>query len=149
MASTSASVFAPPAPSINTPLPSLGDVDVSFLDPAQAAILSSLQPSQPETENQSSNSQPRSTFISTSPAALQTHLTALAESLESSIDIFADGIHKIEQYRQTAERVADRVLETTSRRLEERDRAVKAKAGADGIGVGDVLRGLAGVLREQ
>jgi kinetochore protein Mis13/DSN1 len=58
-------------------------------------------------------------------------------------------LHKIEQYRNTAERVADRVLGTASKRLEERDREVKARVGAEGIGVGDVLRGLAGVLGEQ
>ena len=63
--------------------------------------------------------------------------------------MFADGVHKMEQYRQTAERVADRVLGTAAKRLEERDRSAKARVGTQGIGVGDVLRGLAGVLGEQ
>lgn len=80
---------------------------------------------------------------------MQSHLTKLSQSLEPSIDLFADGVHKIEQYRNTAERVADRVLGTASKRLDERDRDVKARAGAAGIGVGDVLRGLAGVLSDQ
>lgn len=73
-------------------------------------------------------------------------MAALSLALEPSIDVFADGIHKIEQYRQTAERVADRVLGTASRRLEERERTARERVGAQGIGVGDVLRGLAGVL---
>ena len=73
----------------------------------------------------------------------------LSESLEPSIDLFADGVHKVEQYRNTAERVADRILGTAAKRLEERDRETKERAGADGIGVGDVLRGLAGVLGES
>jgi kinetochore protein Mis13/DSN1 len=81
--------------------------------------------------------------------ALQSHLTRLSQSLEPHIDLFADGVHKIEQYRNTAERVADRILGTASKRLEERDRDVKERVGAEGIGVGDVLRGLAGVLGEQ
>lgn len=48
----------------------------------------------------------------------------------------------------TAERVADRVLGTAARRLEERDKEGKEKAGSEGIGIGDVLKGLAGVLNE-
>jgi kinetochore protein Mis13/DSN1 len=63
--------------------------------------------------------------------------------------LFADGVHKIEQYRNTAERVANRILSTASKRLDERDRDVKQKVGAEGIGVGDILRGLSGVLSEQ
>jgi kinetochore protein Mis13/DSN1 len=72
----------------------------------------------------------------------------LVEGLEPQIDLFADGVHKIEQYRQTAERVADRVLGTASRRLEEREREVRERVGTQGVGVGDVLRGLASVLGE-
>ena len=82
----------------------------------------------------------------TSPSHLQSHLTQLSNNLEPTIDILADGIHKIEQYRNTAERVADRILGTAALRLEERDRSVKESVGSEGIGVGDVLRGLAGVL---
>ena len=89
------------------------------------------------------------TFTFTTPSALQSHLNKLSQSLEPSIDLFADGVHKMEQYRNTAERVADRVLGTAAKRLEERDREVKERAGAGGIGVGDVLRGLAGVLGES
>lgn len=73
----------------------------------------------------------------------------LASSLEPHIDVFADGVHKIEQYRQTAERVADRVLGTAAKRLEERDREAKERVGTQGIGVGDILRGLAGVLGDE
>jgi kinetochore protein Mis13/DSN1 len=91
---------------------------------------------------------PSSAFTFTTPTALQVHLSKLSLSLEPNIDLFADGVHKIEQYRSTAERVASRVLGTASKRLEERDRDVKERVGAEGIGVGDVLRGLAGVLGE-
>ncbi|KAF2997191.1 hypothetical protein E8E13_006311 [Curvularia kusanoi] len=124
----------------------VGDIDTSLLDPAQAAILSQLQLPPTITDEQSP---PSSAFTFTTPTALQSHLNKLSQSLEPNIDLFADGVHKIEQYRSTAERVADRVLGTAARRLEERDRETKERAGADGIGVGDVLRGLAGVLGDS
>ncbi|KAH6642282.1 Mis12-Mtw1 protein family-domain-containing protein [Boeremia exigua] len=137
---------APAAPPSNAPAVTLADIDTSLLDPAQAAILSQLQ--LPFT---SSEEQPPSAFkfTFTTPSALQTHLDKLSQSLEPNIDLFADGVNKIEQYRNTAERVADRILGTAAKRLEERDREVKERAGADGIGIGDVLRGLAGVLGES
>ncbi|KAI4665582.1 uncharacterized protein J4E78_003044 [Alternaria triticimaculans] len=141
IASASKTKPPPPAPSIPTSTPTLSDIDTSLLDPAQAAILSSLQSSQIQP--------PTSAFTFTSPTALQSHLTSLADSLEPHIDLFADGVHKIEQYRATAERVADRVLGTAAKRLEERDREAKERVGTEGIGVGDILRGLAGVLGEQ
>ena len=80
---------------------------------------------------------------------MESHLNDLSASLEPNIDLLADGVHKIEQYRNTAERAADRVLGAAARTLEERDRKIKEKAGSEGIGVGDVLRGLAGVLNER
>ncbi|KAF1829695.1 hypothetical protein BDW02DRAFT_535671, partial [Decorospora gaudefroyi] len=129
----------PPAPSIP---PTLAQIEPSLLEPTQAAILTSLQ----QQEQQHQHQPPQSAFTFTSPVALQTHLTSLSNSLEPQIDLFADGVHKIEQYRATAERVADRVLGTASKRLEERDKEAKARVGTEGVGVGDVLRGLAGVL---
>jgi kinetochore protein Mis13/DSN1 len=136
---------SPPAPSQTTSNSILSEIDISLLDPEQAAILSALQ-HQPTPQEET---QDRSTFTFTNPSALQSHLAKLSQTLEPNIDLFADGVHKMEQYRSTAERVADRILSTASKRLEERDRDVKARVGAEGIGVGDVLRGLAGVLSEQ
>ncbi|KAF2011548.1 hypothetical protein BU24DRAFT_376797 [Aaosphaeria arxii CBS 175.79] len=139
------------------PVPSLADIDTSLLDPSQASILATLQSSMnppssttDDTDEQrpSASTSGSTAFKFTTPTALQSHLSALAISLEPNIDIFADGVHKIEQYRNTAERVADRVLGTAATRLEERDKAVKEKVGSEGIGVGDVLRSLSGVLNE-
>jgi kinetochore protein Mis13/DSN1 len=135
------------APSNETAAVTLAEIDTSLLDPAQAAILAQLQ--LPPTSAEEQLPSTAFTFTFTTPSALQSHLTKLSQSLEPNIDLFADGVHKIEQYRNTAERVADRVLGTAAKRLEERDREVKERAGADGIGVGDVLRGLAGVLGES
>ncbi len=147
----SATSAAPAPMSLDgAPTATFADIDISLLDPTQAAIVSNLQ--LPPTQSNNQQIAPPSsafTFTFTTPAALQTHLNKLGHSLEPNIDLFADGVHKIEQYRNTAERVADRVLGTAAKRLEERDREVKERAGADGIGVGDVLRGLAGVLGES
>jgi kinetochore protein Mis13/DSN1 len=153
LAATSKSMPPPPTISRNAPPAILSEIDTSLLDPEQAAILSALQmpqqqPTPPDTQ-ETSQRPPSYHFTFTTPSALQTHLTKLSQSLEPSIDLFADGVHKIEQYRNTAERVADRVLGTASKRLDERDREVKERVGAEGIGVGDVLRGLAGVLSDQ
>ncbi|KAF1957769.1 hypothetical protein CC80DRAFT_469728 [Byssothecium circinans] len=140
----------PPVPPTSTQFPSLADIDTSFLDPSQAAILSSLAvPPQPTDPSTSSVPSSDFSFTFTTPAALQTHLDKLSQSLEPNIDLFADGLHKIEQYRNAAERAADRVLGTASKRLDERDKEGKEKVGSEGIGVGDVLRGLAGVLNES
>ena len=146
LASTSNSMPPPAAPSTDAPIPTLSDIDTSLLEPTQASMLAFLQTPQPQPKPADST---RTSFTFTSSTSLQTHLDALAQSLEPNIDLFADGVHKIEQYRGTAERVADRILSTAARRLEEREKDVKARVGAEGIGVGDVLRGLAGVLGEQ
>lgn len=154
LAATSTSMPPPPAPLPTASTAILSEIDTSVLDPEQVAILSALripqqpQPTPPDTQ-EARQRPPHSAFTFTTPSALQIHLTQLGQSLEPSIDLLADGIHKIEQYRSTAERVADRVLGTASKRLDERDRDVKERVGAEGIGVGDVLRGLAGVLSDQ
>jgi kinetochore protein Mis13/DSN1 len=153
LAASSTTMPPPPASLKPGSLPTLSEIDTSLLDPEQAAILSALQlpqqqPTPPDTQN-AERRPPSSAFTFTTPTALQAHLAKLSQSLEPNIDLFADGVHKIEQYRSTAERVADRILSTASKRLDERDREVKARVGAEGIGVGDILRGLAGVLGEQ
>jgi kinetochore protein Mis13/DSN1 len=142
-------VFPTPSalPSIPRDAPTFADIDASLLDSQQASILATVQSSQPLQPAESSSE--TTTFRFTTPAALEAHLEKLSLSLETNIDLFADGVHKIEQYRNTAERVADRVLGTASKRLEERDKESKEKVGSEGIGVGDVLRGLAGVLKES
>jgi kinetochore protein Mis13/DSN1 len=138
----------PPPPIIQAPVPSLSDIDVCLLDPSQAAILAALQlPLLPD--SLSGVRPPSSAFTFTTPFALQTHISNLSQSLEPNIDVFADGVHKIEQYRNTAERVASKILGTAAQRLEQRDREGKAKVGSEGIGVGDVLRSLAGVLNDS
>jgi kinetochore protein Mis13/DSN1 len=138
----------PPPPTIQAPIPTLSDIDASLLDPSQAAILAALQLPLP-LDASSDARPPSSAFTFTTPSALQTHIINLSQSLEPNIDVFADGVHKIEQYRNTAERVASKILGTAAQRLEQRDREGKEKVGSEGIGVGDVLRSLAGVLNDS
>ncbi|KAF1933322.1 uncharacterized protein M421DRAFT_97499 [Didymella exigua CBS 183.55] len=143
---TSAASFPSVAVPTNDTATTLANIDTSLLDPAQAAILAQLR--LPPTLAEEQPPSIAFTFTFTTPFALQSHLNKLSQLLEPNIDLFADGVHKIEQYRNTAERVADRVLGIAAKRLEDRDREVKERVGADDIGVSDVLRGLAGVLRE-
>jgi kinetochore protein Mis13/DSN1 len=138
----------PPPPKIQAPISYLSDIDACLLDPSQAAILSALQIPLPP-DSLPDAQPPSSAFTFTTPFALQTHISNLSQSLEPNIDIFADGVHKVEQYRNTAERVASKILGTAAQRLEQRDREGKEKVGSEGIGVGDVLRSLAGVLNES
>ena len=66
------------------------------------------------------------------------------------MDAFADGVHKISQYRDAAERVASKTLAISADVLEERDRDAQRKATGDADrapkggreSLGGVLRGL-------
>ncbi|KAF2466050.1 uncharacterized protein BDR25DRAFT_306272 [Lindgomyces ingoldianus] len=151
----------PTPPSISTPNPSFEDIDIALLDPTQASILAALQlqPSQLQPQPSDSSSSldlpppsahppTRPQFSFTTVSALQSHLLTLSAALEPNVDLFADGVHKIQNYRTTAERVADRVLSTAALRLEERDKEGKEKVGSERIGAADLLRGLAGVLND-
>lgn len=147
----------PPLPSKSPPRPNsaaqplLPQIDTSLLDPSQTAILAALQPQPPDTSTSSdepttSPAPLSSAFTSTSPTSLQSRLTHLSASLEPTVDLLADGIHKISQYRLTAERVADRILGSAAERLEQRDRDARERAGTEGVGVGDVLGALGHML---
>lgn len=142
----------PPLPSKSPPRPNsaaqplLPQIDTSLLDPSQTAILAVLQPQPPDTDTSSDEPTTSPAFTFTSPTSLQSRLTHLSASLEPTVDLFADGVHKISQYRLTAERVADRILGSAAERLEQRDRDARERAGTEGIGVGDMLGALGRML---
>ncbi|KAK4992218.1 hypothetical protein LTR66_006331 [Elasticomyces elasticus] len=101
-------------------------LDASLLDPEQANILQSLLA--PHSDHwsapDSSASQPESSALNTTPHdiyALSSRLRSMAETLEFKTDSFTDGIHRINQYRMQADRVADRVLADTAEKLDERE----------------------------
>lgn len=145
----------------------ISDANPSFIvpdlldDPEQARILASLTSlsldttdTAPKTETNQATSSIQSADPSSlrppsiSQAALAARLQAITNLLEPRIDLFADGLHKVAQYRGAAERVADRVLGGAADRLEEREREGRRAAGSEAVGTGDVLRTLAGVLNK-
>lgn len=81
---------------------------------------------------------------STNPATISSRINNLSATLGPSIDAFADGVHKVAQYRDAAERVSSHVLSICAQKLEERDKEGRRRAvGA----AGDASDDLTGVLR--
>ncbi|KAF2453618.1 Mis12-Mtw1 protein family-domain-containing protein [Lineolata rhizophorae] len=128
-------------------------IDASLLDdPAQVEILSSLAESLSFAQAPSLSQAPPSGTSSLIPqyvAEIQSRVRHVTSTLEPTVDIFADGIHKLSQYRLAADRVADRILGSAVQQLEERDRAAKERAGTEGIGTKEVLRALSGALADK
>ena len=91
------------------------------------------------------------TLLSTTcpPPDLSSRLQRLAGKLEPAIDSFADGVHRIAQYRLQAERVAERILGDTSARLERREREIQKASGAGPVDGKALLGALASALGEQ
>ncbi len=123
------------------------NLQTSLLPPDQAAIVTSLI--HPSESTPPSATRPTSTAVSNhrlTPSLPSSRLRTIATSLEPTIDTFADGVHKISQYRLAAERVADHVLGVAASVLEERDKAVKERSGTAGVMMKDVLGALGGVM---
>ena len=95
--------------------------------PTQTALLETLQSFEP---------------LSTS---VETRLQNLTRSLEFSVDIFAENVHVVEQYRQSAERVSGEVFRVGAEALEERERRGEERSGGP-VGVREVLRGLSRIV---
>ncbi|KAI9877358.1 MAG: hypothetical protein M1830_004138 [Pleopsidium flavum] len=119
----------PPQSTSTVPKPS--DIDPSLLDPEQAEILKTL-----------TSHQNPGIVSSTSSRLLN-----ISANLESTVDEFADGIHKLGQYREAADRVAGRVLGLAAGALEERDREGRRRARTEDVDVKEVLRGLSRIDR--
>ncbi|TVY42838.1 Kinetochore protein [Lachnellula occidentalis] len=107
-------------------------IDASLLDPEQAAILALVS--------------------SASALDLRTRVSKqireLQSGLEFKVDQFADGVHKIEQYQETASRVANKILAISAVRLEERDKREKEATGTRDLPMQEVLRSLSRILPE-
>jgi kinetochore protein Mis13/DSN1 len=116
----------------------LSEIEAALLDPAQAEILTTLN---------STSSDTTATKAESKDISARLHKIKL--SLEPQIDLFADGIHKISQYRQAAERVADKILGATAAQLEKRDREAREASGTTGAGAREILSALSGALSEQ
>lgn len=108
-------------------------IDATYLDPDQANILASIFSIQ---DGSNKGAIPTSTatsldFVANTRDTLQNMLA----NLEFKIDLFADSMHRLEQYRRGADRVAESILASGSARLEERDCQLKESAN-DGMASG-------------
>lgn len=108
-------------------------IDTSLLDPSQVDILQALMGTSSSTGDASTRTH--------TLAHVQSRINEITRPLEGKIDIFADSMHRIEQYRQGAEQVADRILSSGADRLEERDQERREKTGGQ-VDSMDVLRAL-------
>ena len=130
--------LAKPPPSLPPILPNqsaelaASQIDASVLDPEQAAILATIS-SAPALDIRKQASE---------------RLRAIRTGLEFQVDQFADGVHKLEQYQETAGRVADKVLALSAFRLDERERKAKEEVGTRDLPMQEVLRSLSRILPE-
>ncbi|KAK8154476.1 Mis12-Mtw1 protein family-domain-containing protein [Phyllosticta citrichinensis] len=150
--SADATLSSKPAASASEPSTSKPELPDEPPETTAPAAADSTQPSLASQDPSSSSTVPQPT-TSTTPAPstqqqsdIHTRLRTITASLPAQADLFADGVHKLAQYRAAADRVADAVLASAAQRLEQRDREARERAGTAAVGGLDVLRGLAGVL---
>lgn len=62
--------------------------------------------------------------------------------IEFQVDQIVDGIHRLQQYGESADRLGGRVLEAAEWVLAEREREVMISVGTDGLPLKEVLRSL-------
>ncbi|KAF2666527.1 hypothetical protein BT63DRAFT_481040 [Microthyrium microscopicum] len=113
--------------------PDSSEINQELLSDSQRAIMSSLK---------------LSTSSNDSTQAISARIQAIAGKLEPTVDAFADGIHRLGTYADTAGQIADRIKGIWAKRLERRDEEAKASSGSADIASRDVLRALAGKLDE-
>ncbi|KAI9767753.1 MAG: hypothetical protein M1840_005434 [Geoglossum simile] len=120
--------------SSDPPLPTdpdeiLSEVDSEALDTEQATILASLREG------------------SSIAASAENRLKRIASTLEFTVDQLADGLHKLGQYHEAADRMAGRVLALAAERLDQREKATLKAAGTENMPLQDILRSLARIER--
>ncbi|OQV04705.1 hypothetical protein CLAIMM_09554 [Cladophialophora immunda] len=105
-------------------------LDRSLLSEADAAALDSIGP-----------------HASTTTDQISRRLGGVLESIGPTVDTFADGVHRIAQYRTAADGVAGRVLAMCAEKLAQREKegkrkALEVKSGSPPRDLGAVLRSL-------
>jgi kinetochore protein Mis13/DSN1 len=109
------------------------DIDASLLSPEQADILTTI-----------------SSFAALDLRdQVAKQVQDLLSGMEFKVDQFADGVHKLEQYKDTAGRAASKILSVSAVRLEERDRLEKEAVGTRDLPIQEVLRSLSRILPES
>lgn len=76
-------------------------------------------------------------------------LNSIAASLEFRVDVFANGVHTIEQFQNVAARAAARILAMSAVRLEERENKEKEQVGTRDVPMQEVLRSLSRILPDS
>ena len=114
-----------PPPEQSYPRPS--KIDTSLLSPDEAEILQQLQGGTGD--------------------ELRARVDQIFDKLEPAVDAFADGVHKVAQYRDAADSVANRVLSIAADKLADREndgrkRAQPERDRSPKRDLGSVLRGL-------
>ncbi|GAB0143011.1 hypothetical protein EsHS_00003542 [Epichloe bromicola] len=77
---------------------------------------------------------------------MESRVRTVQSLLEFEMDQLADNVHKLEQRVLVAGRQADVVLGLAARRLKERERLERERAGTSEMPLMEVLRGLSGIL---
>lgn len=115
------------------PDPGSDDFDRSLLSSADAALLESLRTS------------------SNATTVIQNRLNTISISLGPMVDSFADGVHKIGQFRDAADNLAGRALGICAEKLAEKENRARPSAqdgqSSPGTQLGNVLRSLSRVER--
>ena len=117
-------------------LPTLDSLDSTLLTNANASILTKLRSLQLIPALQLSQD-------------TRMKLDTATAGLEFQTDQLADNVYALSQYRNTAEKLASRVLNDAATALEVRSRKERERSGTEEVGVRDVLRGLSRVEQRQ
>ena len=107
-------------------------IDRSLLSASDAHILGQTLRTDSTRPNSSSDASSISHLNAIDPNTVSARVNSLTSSLAPTIDAFADGVHKLAMYCQTADRLAGNVLAVCAEKLEERDREGKRRAWAMG-----------------
>lgn len=101
-------------------------IDEAILDLSQRTIITTLAPDGLRIHREGGSSDEKILPTSTTnpslpPATISRRLSRLTSSLAPTLDAFASGLHDIDLYRSTADRLSHQMLKVCSDRLEERD----------------------------
>ena len=101
-------------------------IDQSILDPSQRSIITALAPEGLRIRREGASNDEKILPTSTTNPPLPTatisrRLSRITSALAPTLDAFASGLHDIDLYRSTADRLSRQMLKVCSDRLEERD----------------------------
>lgn len=104
-------------------------IDEAILDPSQRTIMTTLAPEGLRIHREGGTSDEKILPTSTTnpplpPATISRRLSRITSSLAPTLDAFASGLHDIDLYRSTADRLSHQMLKVCSDRLEERDNRI-------------------------